>query len=390
MQDPPHSPEIKLIAIGDIHNDWDLDSEAALHHLNGDAVILLGDFGNQDVQLVQSLTSLKHQHRLAAILGNHDAWFSLTNKGRTRAAHIERISTLPNPINHQAVEQQLEALGPHHVGYSSIRWPELQLSVVGARPFSKGGKDWKSVASFYEKHYQVYSLEESFQRIFDSVLSTTASDALVMLAHNGPSGLGDERYAPCGVDWLQGGVAGDHGDPDLEEALHSLAAHGRPPCLVLFGHMHHTLKKSSSNNNNNNNNGGGGLRNRIVVDNNTGMVVLNCAVVPRIVPLNMYGTTDDDDDDDDDSSSSSGSKGRAHHFVEVILQNGMVKYAADVWVGVEVEESDVSLRCFEVERKELIVREEDNDSCRYRYHKAYSNEWRVVDIQSLTRKKERV
>lgn len=57
--------------------------------------------------------------------------------------------------------------------------------------------------------------------------------------------------------------------PPLQAALADLAARGQAVPLVLFGHMHDSLK-------------GGGRRNMAAVDPATGTVYVNCAVVPRI------------------------------------------------------------------------------------------------------------
>ena len=45
-----------------------------------------------------------------------------------------------------AIAKQLAALGDDHIGYASKRFPQLGLTLVGARPFSKGGKQWSDVA----------------------------------------------------------------------------------------------------------------------------------------------------------------------------------------------------------------------------------------------------
>jgi uncharacterized protein (TIGR04168 family) len=71
---------------------------------------------------------------------------------------------------------------------------------------------------------------------------------LLLLAHNGPLGLGGGAHSICGVDWLAG--AGDHGDPDLQLVLQQLAAAGRGararPIVVVHGHMHHTLRGAAA------------------------------------------------------------------------------------------------------------------------------------------------
>jgi hypothetical protein len=67
-----------------------------------------------------------------------------------------------------------------------------------------------------------------------------AGNVLLLLAHNGPEGLGSEPYSICGVDWKP--EAGDWGDPDLAAVLQQLREQGMRVDLVLHGHMHHMIK----------------------------------------------------------------------------------------------------------------------------------------------------
>lgn len=128
------------------------------------------------------------------------------------------------------------------------------------------------MAAFYREAYQVASLEDSARRIVEAVLSAgptaaptpTALEAAagpstagpvpaastakpmgahglmrVLVAHNGPTGLGARRQDICGVDWMAG-QEGDHGDPDLEVGGWALGLFwfrqaremGRVPCWV--------------------------------------------------------------------------------------------------------------------------------------------------------------
>lgn len=325
----PQSETIKIIAVGDIHGAWNDSSELALQFLKPDLLCLLGDFGNEDVPLVKRLAALPHS--MVAILGNHDAWFSLNASGRKRALRVAHMSALPNALpSPTAVADQLAALNEQHVGYTSTRFPDLGLSVVGGRPFSKGGPRWDDVADFYKEYYDIKSLEESAFKLMDTALDVSHSypdDMCILLSHNGPTGLGETRFSPCGVDWQD--VEGDYGDPDLEEALDMLRAQKSCPTLILFGHMHHTLK-------------GGGLRNRISIKNNS--IILNCAVVPRI-------------------------RKTAQHFVEIMVKNGQVESANDIWVDIDEDGG-----CQEIARHSLI--EQDNGCMRYL--KSYSNEWVTI------------
>jgi hypothetical protein len=71
-----------------------------------------------------------------------------------------------------------------------------------------------------------------------------AGNVLLLLAHNGPAGLGSEPHSICGVDWRS--EAGDWGDPDLAAVLQQLQEQGRRVGLVLHGHMHHMIKGDPS------------------------------------------------------------------------------------------------------------------------------------------------
>lgn len=105
--------------------------------------------------------------------------------------------------------------------------------------------------------------------------------------------------------------AGDHGDLDLEDALRQAEASGRHVPLVLFGHMHESLRFGEK------------LRNMVEVDKGSGAVYLNCAVVPRVRHVKPKGT---------DGSAASQSI-VARHFVIAEISDGMVTSASNVWVG---------------------------------------------------------
>nr|GEV87135.1 protein ABHD17C-like [Tanacetum cinerariifolium] len=116
--------------------------------------------------------------------------------------------------------------------------------------------------------YGVHNMNESAKKISEAALGTPKNHSIILLAHNGPTGLGSNMDDICGRDWVRSG--GDHGDPDLALAISQLKGdtkHSVP--LVVFGHMHKELAF------------GNGPRKMIVVgDDNT--VYLNGAIVPRV------------------------------------------------------------------------------------------------------------
>ncbi|MBD2578714.1 TIGR04168 family protein [Oscillatoria sp. FACHB-1406] len=247
--------EITIAVIGDIHDRWDEGDGAALQHLGVDLALFVGDFGNESVEVVRQVAATPVP--FAAIAGNHDAWYSASPWGIKRAPY--------NRKKEDRVQQQLDLLGDAHVGFSYRDFPELGLSVVGSRPFSWGGQEWKN-EKFYRERYSISSFTESTERIV-AAAREAACDTIVFLGHNGPFGLGDRAEDICGKDWFPEG--GDFGDPDFADAISKVRAGGRRIPLVTFGHMHHSLRHTKE-------------RSRVAVCTPPdGTVYYNAAVVPR-------------------------------------------------------------------------------------------------------------
>lgn len=125
---------LKIAAIGDIHDQWEPADNEILERLGVDLVLFVGDFGNEAVGVVRCITALQLPY--AAILGNHDAWYSASDWGRRQAPYDHR--------HEDRVQQQLDLLGAAHVGYGCRNFPELGISIIGARPFSWGGPTWRN------------------------------------------------------------------------------------------------------------------------------------------------------------------------------------------------------------------------------------------------------
>jgi uncharacterized protein (TIGR04168 family) len=251
------SSEIKIAVVGDVHDQWDKQDEPALHALGVDLVLFVGDFGNESVDVVRAIAKLDLPK--AAVFGNHDAWFTATDWGRQKSPYSH--------AQEDRVQQQMDLLGAAHVGYGKIDFPQLRLSVVGSRPFSWGGSDWKNNA-FYKERYGISNFIESADRIVTAARQTTY-ETVLLIGHNGPSGLGDLPEDPCGKDWQP--IGGDHGDPDFEIAIARTQQLGKTVPLVTFGHMHHTLRHTKKQS-----------RRAVHRLSSTGTVYLNAACTPRI------------------------------------------------------------------------------------------------------------
>ncbi|NDJ16710.1 TIGR04168 family protein [Myxacorys almedinensis] len=284
------SQGIRIAAIGDIHDRWESEDEAALEYLGVDLALFVGDFGNESVEVVRQIANINIPK--AAIMGNHDAWYNATDWGISKCPY--------DRMKEDRVQQQLDLLGDAHVGFGKLDFPELNLSVVGSRPFSWGGSSWKN-NRFYRERFGVQSFEESAERIV-SAASATQCDTLLFIGHNGPLGMGEGAEDPCGKDWQP--IGGDHGDPDFAAAIAQTRQLGKTIPFATFGHMHHTLRHTKEQ-----------TRRAIHVD-HAGTVYLNAANVPRIVERNGD---------------------RFRNFSIVTLHQGLVSQASLLWLNRDFE-----------------------------------------------------
>lgn len=285
MQTQGQNQSLTLAVIGDIHDQWEDRDARALEALGIDLVLFVGDVGNEAVGLVRAIAQLSLPK--AVILGNHDAWYSATPWGRKKCPYDRRVE--------DRVQQQLDFLGVTHVGYGCLDFPDLNVSVVGSRPFSWGGPKWQC-EDFYGDRYGINGFEDSITRMVDSALAATC-DRLIFLAHCGPTGLGSQPEDPCGKDWHP--IGGDYGDPDLAQAIAQVQARGMVLPLVAFGHMHHRLRHRTDR-----------TRRSLHVD-TQGTVYVNAAHVPRIVQT---------------------PEGARRNFSLVQIEGDRVTWAALIWV----------------------------------------------------------
>ncbi len=211
-----------------------------MNELSPDGVLFVGDLGEGDLRLVKAIKNLPVP--TAVILGNHD-------RGHDRTGELLRL--------------QLNLLGDLHCGWRLREWNSPDVAVVGARPCSSGGGFHLSPEVLGA--FGPITLQDSARRIALAAKEVPSSKPLVILAHAGPTGLGSDAESPCGRDWKV--PAMDWGDKDLELAVDQIRKR-RIPDLVVFGHMHHSLR-------------GGGRTRRTFVEDRWGTVYLNTACVPR-------------------------------------------------------------------------------------------------------------
>ena len=290
---------IKIAVVGDIHDQWEPEDGEALKHLGVDLVLFVGDFGNESVEVVRAIASLDIPK--AAVFGNHDAWYTATEWGRSRCPY--------DRTQENWVKQQIDLMGEAHVGYGKRDFPELGVTVVGGRPFTWGGSDWR-YNDFYSEWFGVESFEESARRIAEAAAEADCEN-VIFLGHTGPTGLGEAPGDLCGRDWKP--LGGDWGDPDFALAIDQTRSSGKHIPLVTFGHMHHKLRHTKQD-----------LRKSLSVS-AEGTVYLNAASVPRIVERECS---------------------KLRNFSIVLLESGVVSEASLIWVGEN----------FAVEREQILYR----------------------------------
>ncbi|MBK8979460.1 MAG: TIGR04168 family protein [Planctomycetes bacterium] len=236
----------RILVVGDVHGHWTDADARYVEEGDQDLLLFVGDLADEDPALVQEISELDCE--LAVMLGNHDAWQSFSTKRVT--PQLRRI---------------LELLGDDHLAYGLRELPGAGVTLLGARPFSWGGRDLRS-PEIYTELYGVATMEDSAARLLELASHAQHRD-LVVLAHNGPRGLGSRPGDIYGKDFGRN-PGGDWGDRDLAWALRDVRSTGRHVRAVIAGHMHDRLFTPR-----------GAQRRRFAT--RGGTAHLNAAVVPR-------------------------------------------------------------------------------------------------------------
>ena len=183
---------VKLAVIGDVHDLWEREDNAALKSLNVDIALFVGDYGNEAVEVVRHIAAVDMPK--AAVMGNHDAYYSASNKG---------IKNCPyDRTKEDWVQLQMDLLGAAHIGFGKREFPQFGLTIVGGRPFSWGGSKWR-YGKFYRDRFDIRNFEDSAERIL-SAADEAEHNTVIFLGHVGPCmqgglDLGREGAVPIGI-----------------------------------------------------------------------------------------------------------------------------------------------------------------------------------------------
>lgn len=279
---------LKIGLIGDLHGSWDGFDVGWFARSDYDLLLFTGDLGSgtrdNGVQIARSVGRLPKP--ALVMLGNNDA--KDAPQIVAELAHQRGLVALHKLTAAPRETEPGTRLGEvRDCGYSlhPLAVDGRAITLLAARPFAMGG----GALSFPERvreRYGIASMEDSSARLC-ALVEQAPSDTLIVLAHNGPTGLGASASDIWGCDFLE--QASDWGDPDLRAALDHARALGKRVLAVAAGHMHLRTKQ------------GGERPWQIERD---GTLYLNPARVPRIF---------------------AGPGGNVHHHVRLELDHGALR-----------------------------------------------------------------
>jgi uncharacterized protein (TIGR04168 family) len=255
------SGALSIGIIGDLHSAWDDADVAYFNRSPYQLLLFTGDLGastKEDGARIAKVIS-RLERDVLVMPGNNDAvhYSALAAELAYRQGAKSLLRQLAGAV--RMPEAKL-------CGYSSHRFTigARELTVIAGRPFSMGGPEL-TFAEEVAREHGVTSLEQSAARIAELIERAETRDVIV-LSHNGPTGLGDAAHSMWGRDFAKPAV--DWGDPDLAQALARARERAtRRVLAVIAGHMHTPIR-------------GGGEREQQM--HRDGTLYLNPARVPRI------------------------------------------------------------------------------------------------------------
>ncbi len=227
----------QIAVLGDLHGIWeDWDAEY-FNRSSYDLLLFTGDLGSgtldNGVKVARSIARLA---KPALVMpGNNDVQFApqiaaefAHQRGLIqilRAGAVDRSAAL----GRSSGRVQLCGFSRHR-----LRYGERDVTLLSGRPYSMGGPKL-SFPDEMARNFGVNSLDASARRISE-LFDDAEDDEIIVLSHNGPTGLGSNSTDMWGCDFMEGG--GDWGDPDLALGLRHALKTGKRVRAVIAGHMH--------------------------------------------------------------------------------------------------------------------------------------------------------
>ena len=229
--------------IGDMHHCWDATDVSYFDGSDYDLLLFVGDLGGYTHRGGLAMARAMSDLRMPALMipGNHDGVHVLQLVSEL-SPHAKSLRRNLGRYQQRRCSQLDRCLGSIELGGYSLHKYEFRgerLNVIVARPHSMGGPHL-AFKNHLRSRFGVHNLEESAAKI--CALIDESDDApLVILAHNGPSGLGSSSSDIWGADFNP--KLGDWGDPDLRQAVDYAHEQGKDLRVVVAGHMHLTTRK---------------------------------------------------------------------------------------------------------------------------------------------------
>ncbi|TGL63016.1 metallophosphoesterase [Leptospira sarikeiensis] len=282
------SSDIRIALVGDIHGFWTTVDTEYFSESNYDLLIFTGDLGNAKPwntnRIAREIAKVRKPKYL--ILGNHDTTSipQLISEILNAPPNLGYLGLISHLFRYKKL---LKDLGDVRICQYNLQQENKGISILGARPLSMGGRFNFQV--FLKYIFGIGSMKGSEDKLIELVRDADIENQdLIVLAHNGPDGLGDSASDIWGCDFKK--EEGDFGDPDLGNFIRSISKGPKAPKVVIAGHMHHSSRKLR-------------LKTRIWKKRKDGILYVNPARVPRVF------------------SDKEGNNW--HHHVELTRQNGI-------------------------------------------------------------------
>ena len=228
----------RIAVIGDIHLHYDEWDNTYFNRSNYDMVLFVGDLGElfhpqETLKIARLLSNLEKPAIL--IPGNHDVHNIL--QFIAEMIHSRLLAFLSGYYHFEYHERLAAKLSPVAAGGYSIhpyQGAGSRFDLIVTRPYAMGGSR-VSYSPLLRRLFGVKNMEQS-GRVLQKLVDLSEADELIFLAHNGPTGLGEEPTDIWGCDFDP--EQGDFGDKDLGEAVKYAQESGKRVLAVVAGHMH--------------------------------------------------------------------------------------------------------------------------------------------------------
>jgi uncharacterized protein (TIGR04168 family) len=263
----------RIAVIGDLHGHWDDWDARYFSQAAYDLVLVTGDLGSgaadNGVRIARSLGRLSR--RALVMPGNND---------------VQRAAQIGAELGHQrgllallrrGIGGAPEGAGQVHLCGYSLHPFELagrMITVLAARPYTRGGPQL-AYGEELRGRFGIGDMEQSTRKLCELVAGAP-SEELIVLAHNGPAGLGELPTDIWGRDFSLPAppegphdprTLGDWGDPDLARAIAYARSIGKRVLAVVGGHMHTRTRSGEQ---------------RVWRHQEAGTLYVNASKVPRI------------------------------------------------------------------------------------------------------------